>query len=133
MKKNEAQFQTKFGHWLEENWTETHLGECKYAKGGTFNVKQWVNTQPKQPRSLVAAKFKSLYYKMSDMSADRKPADYIFFHESNAYLIIYWEKHYKFTIISIENLLPYFEKSIKYDDAIRISKYHGALNDKLSD
>jgi len=127
MKKNEASFQTRFGHWLEENWTESCPLELKHTKAGTYNVKQWVQKQSHQPRALLKAKQSCLYWKISDMSRECKPVDCIFFYRSPAYLVIWWDKYNEFTIIAIENLLPYFDKSIKYEDAVRISKHHGAL------
>ena len=126
MKKNEAQFQTKFGHWLKNNFKKTAPFELKYEKGGTFNIKQWVLKQPKQPRSLLAA-FESeegLYYKLSDMSADRKPFDCFFFYKTDAYLVIYWEKYDEFSMIHIKKLLPFFGKSITYYEASKLNERH---------
>ena len=58
----EKEFQIKFGHWLKENWTKTAAFELKLEKGGTFNVKQWVERYGHQPRSLLAAKNNGLYH-----------------------------------------------------------------------
>ena len=118
----EKEFQTKFGQWLQGNWKQTSAFELKITKGGTFNVKQWVQKQGFQPRSLLAAKNSCLYHKISDQSSVVKPFDCVFFYKSNAYLAIFWSKYNKFTIISIEKVLPYFDKSIKYDEAIALAE-----------
>ena len=127
----ERDFQTKFGHWLKENCTQTAAFELKFEKGGTFNVKQWAEKQGYQVRSLLAVKNDCLYYKISDMSAGQKPFDCVFFYKSSAYLSIFWAKRNDFTIISIEKLLPYLNKSIKYDEAVSIARKRG--NFLLSD
>jgi len=125
--KNEKAFQTAFGNWLKKNWHKTAAFELKLEKGGTFNVKQWVSTKGHQPRSLLASKRDGLYHKISDQSSVTKPFDCFFFYRSEAYLVIFWNKYNKFTMISIEKLLPFFEKSIRHDEAIKMDEKHGEL------
>lgn len=118
MQKREAAFTTRFSHWVRENIKESSAFELKYVKGGTFNVKQWVQKQPNQARGLLSANTdKGCWHKISDMSAGAKPFDAIYFINSPAYLVIYWEKYNDFTMTAIQNLLPYFDKSITYDEA----------------
>ena len=124
MKKLEAAFQTEFKKILENNpdlFPSSAAFELKKTDGGTFNVKDWCKKQPHQLRSLLQAKSSSgIYFKLSDLDPREKPFDCILMRNCPSYLVIWWNKHNDFTMIASNNLLPYKEKSITYNEAQRL-------------
>lgn len=125
MKKNEALETTEFGKVIHEYLPKSCPTEFKYAKGGTYNLKQWIKVQPKQARSLLACTTeKGFFWKISDMSAETKPFDGFYFRNSEAFLIIFWEKFNDVTVLEIRKLLPFFQKSITYNEATKLNERH---------
>lgn len=123
-RKLEAKFQTWFGKILMDNpdrFTQGAAFELKQTKGGTYNVKQWCKKQPHQVRGCLEANSrKGVYFKLSDLDPRAKPFDCVLFRNSPAFLVIYWEKYNDWTMIAMGNVLPFFEKSITYNEALKL-------------
>ena len=121
----EAQFSTLFGKWAQDNRNLLPDGtlaiEYKITKGGTFNIKRWIE---KQPHQLVALRDsttnKGVYHKISDQSQGVKPFDSFFISnipEENAILSIYFVKHKEFFNIPFTVLKDYVSNvSLSYKD-----------------
>lgn len=129
MKKVEAKFQTWFGKELEKNpekYPVSAAFELKQTPGGTFNVKGWVKKYSHQPRGLLNANsVNGVYFKLSDADPRAKPFDCILMRESPAFLVIFWGKYNDWTMLPILEVLPFFDKSITYNQAKQLheSKY----------
>lgn len=90
----EANFQTKFGKWLKENWNSTAVFELKLEKGKSFAFDKLKEHQIKALRS---ASEKGLYHKINDLPvynnsktrfANPKPFDCFYIQSEYAYLVI---------------------------------------------
>ena len=103
----ETQFQVEFGKWIMQNkplYTEFY--EYKVTNGGTFNLKQWREKQPHQPRSLKQIRGNvGVYHKISDQSMGQKPIDAFFAVDEESFLVIWFNKYKEFFMIPIQ-LVP---------------------------
>ncbi len=102
----ETQFQTLFGIWLSFNKPlHSQNYELKVTDDGTFNLKEWRNKQPHQPRSLKQANSDTgIFHKISDMSMGQKPFDSFFIRNTESLLVIYFNKYSEFFIIPIKEV-----------------------------
>lgn len=118
----ESEFQSHFARWAFAHLPTCAL-EYKVRRGGTFNLKEWEHNEPQQIRSLVKAKKEVLYHKLPDIGRIPKPLDGFLLRNEEAYLVIFWEKFGKVTVIPIEALLPFLGQSIKHDVLTDICHY----------
>ena len=107
--KNEAEFQTLFGKWIEKRKNVAH--EAKFERTKRFNLKQWVAKEPQQARSLAEVKHKGFYYKIPDVGNSIKPFD-CFTIFGDAYLVIAFSLEKKFVMVDIDLAISLYKKQI---------------------
>lgn len=115
----EKKFQTLFYGWLKQNPpTKSAAHELKSVKGSTFNLSQWVKKSPHQARSLMLAKNKWMYHKISDQSMGTKPFDSFVMCGADAFLVVWFDAEKAFCILDIDDILPLIHKgkSLKFSE-----------------
>lgn len=118
----ESEFGAKFQNW----WNFKQDGEypnriCdqasfeyKVTNGGTFNLNTWRKKEPQQEVELTkTTNDEGVLWKISDTDPRAKPFDAFFLSNVPAFLIIWYEKHQRFFIISVLDVPK--QKSISYD------------------
>ncbi len=120
MNKLEAKFQVRFKHYLEKNPPTTSAAyELKYERTARFNFHQWVEKSGHQLRSLLNAKHKYLYHKISDSGIGQKPMDMFVLAGADAWLVIYFELQQQSIFVNTEftlELLQSGKKSATFDE-----------------
>lgn len=88
--------------------------EYKVTNGGTFNLNTWRKREPQQEVELTKASGEEgVLWKISDMDVRTKPFDAFFLSHTPSFLIIWFEKHKRFFIISVLEIPK--KKSISFD------------------
>jgi len=94
----ESVFQSRFNRWVKARWNKTALFELKVtSKPLPFNA-----VLQHQKDALVAAKHRSLIFKIPDDSRCFKPADCFCLAGEEAYVVIMYYEPRKSTFIMID-------------------------------
>jgi hypothetical protein len=118
----ESEFGAKFQNWwnLKENgeyvnrFCDQAAFEYKVTNGGTFNLNTWRKREPQQEVELTKASGEEgVLWKISDMDIRTKPFDAFFLSHTPSFLVIWFEKHERFFIISVLEVPK--QKSISFD------------------
>lgn len=133
LRKLEAQFQTKFGRWVQYRYKgPTFAFELKRTLTDSL---PWREIKEHQFQSLKSANTKSgMYYKIPDDSRSFKPLDGVFLREEEAYLCVAYGKSLQgFYMIDIPVLLDLYHgrpktgreaTSLTEDQAKLLGQYH---------
>ena len=126
----EAQFTTKlFAQWRPNKTTAI---EVKFVKSNTFNVKQWLTKQGHQYIALTnSTTDKGVLHKISDQSSGIKPYDAFFICNSDAVLVLWFDKYKEYFIIPVQDI-PTDQTSISYSWCKERFNGHRLLSKKIS-
>lgn len=93
MKENQLQKKFSSGELLKKLKIKSCLIEYKVCDK-KFSLTDWAIKRPEQKISLIKASTSiGLYYKITDNSSGNKPADAIWFQNSDVWLIIYFNEY----------------------------------------
>lgn len=118
----ESDFGAKFQNWwnFKDNgeyinrFCDQAAFEYKVTNGGTFNLNTWRKKEPQQEVELTKASGEEgVLWKISDMDIRTKPFDAFFLSHTPSFLVIWFEKHQHFFIISVLEVPK--KTSISYD------------------
>lgn len=106
---SEADFQTKFGRWLQYEWKQNGAYELKLTNKKSIPFSA---VKDHQVAALKKVYYGGVYYKIPDTGYDKKPFD-CFYLEASAYVVImFYERGKKeFIMIHIMEWLKEIEKS----------------------
>lgn len=96
----EAQFQTKFSHWLRHVWPVTGAFELKVCDGAL----RFCDVVEHQRDALLAVKQGLLTWKIPDLGA-HNPFDCFALKQENAYIVVLYRNTKNFYLIDIEDFL----------------------------
>ena len=101
------------GHYVNR-FCDQAAFEYKVTKSGTFNLNNWRKREPQQEVELTKASGEEgVLWKISDTDPRAKPFDAFFLSNVPSFLVIWFEKHQHFFIISVLEIPK--QKSISYD------------------
>lgn len=111
MNKQEARFQTIFGHYLKANKSIQGFFELKQTDKDSV---PYSSVRDVQYNSLQAISSPTgLYWKIPDDSMSAKPCDCFYFRNTPAWIVILYRRTNKFYIISIDNFIFYRDNRAK--------------------
>ena len=126
MKKLEAQYQTKFNHYLKALRPETAAYELKVVRGNTFNISQ---LQKHQIAALKQVSTGQLVYKIPDMQLGQSPFDCFQLYRCLAYVVIIFDRTKNFYGIPIEKI----KKTITEKEAMVLSDFSDSFRRSRKD
>lgn len=106
----ETEFGARFQYWWNYKENGEYLNricdqaafEYKVTAGGTFNLKTWRKKEPQQEVELTKASGEEgVLWKISDTDPRTKPFDAFFVSNVPSFLVLWFEKHKVFFIISV--------------------------------
>lgn len=101
MQKKEAQFQTKFNHWLRNKFQQTAVFELKVSINDSLPFSR---IEKHQINSLLAVNNGTFVYKISDQSQGYKPFDCFSLSYIPAYVVVLYPSK-RFYLIEINDFI----------------------------
>jgi len=118
----ESTFGAKFQKWWNIKEDGVYVNrtcdqaafEYKVTNGGTYNLNTWRKDQPHQEVGLrKAGSEEGVIWKISDLDPRSKDFDAFFLSNAPAYLVVLFNKHERFFIISVFDIPK--QTSISYE------------------